>query len=548
MDTPCKRFISDGSDTGQMGVTRKRKHITLLTQLTILIVTVICVSALLIIVLFSTMLDDIVESYMGEQAMTVAKLTAQDEDIIKAFEDEQPSVAIQPIAEEIRHISGADYVVVANEKGLRYSNPNPENIGEPTATSNDAVLKEHRSIIYRGEGVSGPAIKAKTPIRNEEGDVIGVSSVGFLINRIEAQVLDYRRHIIELSIIPLFLGIAGAVMIARRLKKLTFGLEPEEISYLFKEKEATLESILDATITVDNEKKITSMNRRARELLGNHRLSVEKIIDQHQLTAYIDQVITTKQSANNKKLLLDQQFYVLDASPILKDDEVGGAVLTIRSVSEIEQLTEEFSKIKNFSENMRAQNHEFLNKLNTIYGLLVLKEYDRAISIVSSEVSDRQDVISFLMSSVKDPLIAACLLGKVNRAKELQVQLVIDPGSDLSNELEMSKSNQFVPIIGNVIDNAMEAARKKNRSEGRVNVSFTDLGKEIVFDIEDNGAGVPENMVKEIFREGYTTKSDGDHGIGLAIAKNALGSLNGQIYVAKSEMGGARFTIVIPQE
>jgi two-component system, CitB family, sensor kinase len=531
-----------------MGVTKKRKHITLLTQLTILIVTVICISTLLIIVLFSTMLDDIVESYMGEQAMTVAKLTAQNEDIIKAFEDEQPSVAIQPIAEEIRHLSGADYVVVANEKGLRYSNPNPENIGEPTATSNEAVLQEHRSIIYRGEGVSGPAIKAKTPIWNEEGDLIGVSSVGFLINRIEAQVLDYRRHIIQLSIIPLFLGIAGAVMIARRMKKLTFGLEPEEISYLFKEKEATLESILDATITVNNEKKITSMNRRARELLGDHELSVGKIIDQHQLTTYIDQVITTKKSANNKKLLLDQQFYVLDASPILKQDEVGGVVLTIRSVSEIEQLTEEFSKIKNFSENMRAQNHEFLNKLNTIYGLLVLQEYDRAINIVSSEVSDRQDVISFLMSSVRDPLIAACLLGKVNRAKELQVQLMIDPGSHLSSELEMSKSNQFVPIIGNVIDNAMEAARKKNQSEGRVNVSFTDLGREIVFDIEDNGAGVPEKMIEEIFREGYTTKSEGDHGIGLAIAKNALSSLHGQIYVAKSELGGARFTIVIPQE
>ena len=134
---------------------------------------------------------------------------------------------------------------------------------------------------------------------------------------------------------------------------------------------------------------------------------------------------------NNQKLLLDQQLYVLDASPILKKDEVGGIVLTMRTVSEIEQLTEEFSKIKNFSDNMRAQNHEFLNKLNTIYGLLVLKQYDRAISIVSSEVSERQDVISFLIASVKDPLIAACLLGKVNRSKELQVQLIIDPESDL---------------------------------------------------------------------------------------------------------------------
>ncbi|WP_370643017.1 ATP-binding protein [Sporosarcina sp. ACRSM] len=538
----------DGGEIEHMGVLGKRKNITLLTQLTILIVLVIFISSLLITVLFSTMLDDIVESYMGEQALTVAKLTAQNKDIIQAFQDEQPSEVIQTISETIRHTTGADYVTVANDKGVRYSHPNPENIGEPTMTSNKAVLEEHRSIIYRGNGVSGPAIKAKAPIWNEKGEVIGVSSVGFLVDRLEKQVLDYRKHIFQLSIIPLVFGIGGAILIARRLKKLTFGLEPEEISYLFKEKEATLESIRDATITVNNSKQITSMNKRARELFGNQHLSVGMTIHHRQLTTTIDQVVDKKESTYNQKLLLDQQLYVVDASPIIKKEEVGGIVLTIRTVSEIEQLTEEFSKIKNFSENMRAQNHEFLNKLNTIYGLLVLKQYDRAISIVSSEVSERQDIISFLMSSVKDPLIAACLLGKVNRSKELQVQLVIDPESHLSSELEMTRSNHFVPIIGNVIDNAMEAARKKNHSEGKVYVSFTDLGKEIIFDIEDNGAGIPEKMTEVIFEEGYTTKSEGDHGIGLAIAKNALSALNGQMYVDKSELGGARFTIVIPQD
>lgn len=530
-----------------MGISLKKSRVTLLTQMTLLIIVVVLISTLLVSILFSTMLDDIVENYMGKQAMTVAKLTAQNPTIIQAFEDADPSHSIQPISETIRHTTGADYVTVANEKGIRYSHPNPENIGKPTATSNDAVLQEHQSIIYRGNGISGPAIKAKTPIWNAKGEVIGVSSVGFLVNNIEQQVLDYKKRIIQLAIIPLIVGIIGSILIARRLKKLIFGLEPEEISFLFTEKEATLESIRDATITVNIVRKITSMNKRARELFNDQQLIVGSVITDQQLVKYIDEAIETKGAYTNKKLLLNQQLFVLDASPILIVNDVMGAVLTIRTVSEIEQLTEEFSKIKTFSENMRAQNHEFLNKLNTIYGLLALKEYDRAIQIVSSEVSERQNIISFLVSSVKDPLIAACLLGKVNRSKELQISLEIDPDSRLDSILDNAESNHFVPIIGNIMDNAMEAARKKQEHKGVVKVSFTDLGREIIFDIEDNGPGIPIMMEDIIFQDGYTTKSGENHGIGLAIVKNSIGLLNGQIYVDKSELGGARFTIVIPQ-
>lgn len=530
-----------------MGSSLKKSRVTLLTQMTLLIIVVVLTSTMLVSLLFSTMLDDIVENYMGKQAMTVAKLTAQNPTIIQGFEDADPSHIIQPISETIRQTTGADYVTVADEKGLRYSHPNPENIGKPTVTSNDPVLQEHRSIIYRGSGISGPAIKAKTPIWNTKGEVIGVSSVGFLVNNIEQQVLDYRKRIIHLAIIPLIVGIGGAILIARRLKKLIFGLEPEEISFLFTEKEATLESIRDATITVNIERKITSMNKRARELFNDQQLIVGSVITDQQLEKYIDEAIETKGAYTNKKLLFNQQLFILDASPIVIMNNIMGAVLTIRTVSEVEQLTEEFSKIKTFSENMRAQNHEFLNKLNTIYGLLTLKEYDRAIQIVSSEVSERQDIISFLMSSVKDPLIAACLLGKVNRSKELQVSLEIDADSKLDSILDNSKSNHFVPIIGNIIDNAMEAARKKQANKGLVKVSFTDLGREIIFDIEDNGPGIPTMMEDIIFQDGYTTKSGENHGIGLAIVKNSLELLNGQIYVDKSELGGARFTIVIPQ-
>lgn len=532
----------------ELAILRKYFKMNLLKQITLLITVVILISTLLVSVLFSLMIDNLVKKYTGEQALLVAELAAQNEEIIQAFDDENPSLVIQRISEQIHRTTNADYVTIANRQSIRYSHPKPENIGKPTATSNEPVFQQGEPIIYSGNGISGPAIKAKAPIFNEQGDVIGVSSVGFLINNVEIQIEDYQHKLFQLAIIPLIIGVSGAILIARRLKKLTFGLEPEEISFMFKEKEATLESIPDATITVNTDKKITSMNKRARGLFYSESLMIDSVMMEGKLNYYIDAVIESKQPQTNKKLLIDNNLYVLDASLISANDEIKGIVLTIRPLSEIKQLTNEFSKISEFTKNMRAQNHEFLNKLNTIYGLLMLKQYDRALRIVSNEVSERQDIISFLITSVKDPLIAACLLGKVNRAKELHVQLMIDKESQLDCVFDEVKSNHFVPLIGNVIENAVEAARLHSGQNAQVKVSFTDLGKDIVFDIEDNGRGIPIGLEELIFQTGFTSKQGENHGLGLAIVKNALEILNGQIYINRSELGGARFTIVIPQE
>ncbi|MEK5234010.1 sensor histidine kinase [Lysinibacillus sp. FSL K6-0232] len=531
-----------------MAVWKKYGKLNLLTQMTLLIIVVILISTILVSVLFSFMVDNVVKQYVGEKALTVAELAAQNEEIIEAFDDDNPSIVIQQISEQIQRTTDADYVTIANRQNIRYSHYNKDNIGKPTATSNAPVFEQGKPIIYSGEGISGPAIKAKAPIFNKQGDVIGVSSVGFLINNVEKDIDNYQHKLIQLASIPLMVGCSGAILIARRLKKLTFGLEPEEIAFMFKEKEATLESIADATITVNIAKKITSMNKRARELFADESLMMNSIITDERLNYYIDQVIASNHPHTNQKLLIDRNLYVLDAAPISSKKRVKGIVLTVRPLSEIKQLTNEFSKINDFTENMRAQNHEFLNKMNTIYGLLMLKEYDRALKIVSNEVSERQDIISFLITSVKDPLIAACLLGKVNRAKELYVQLVIDEDSRLDAVFDEEKSNHFVPLIGNVIENAVEAARAYSGQHAQVKVAFTDLGKDIIFDIEDNGPGVPTELEEHIFQTGFTSKQGENHGLGLAIVKNALEVLNGQIYIDKSELGGARFTIVIPQE
>ncbi|MEW9671887.1 ATP-binding protein [Ammoniphilus sp. 3BR4] len=525
----------------------RKIRMKLLTQIVLLITIVVLISMFLVNALFTFMIENIIEKNLGQQAMMVAKLAAENEDIIQGFEDQDPPRVIQPIAERIREVTGASYVVIGNREGIRYSHPNRSYIGKRMGTSNEAVFIERESIIYEGVGISGPAIKAKTPIWNAKGQLIGVSSVGFLLYDFERRVTEYKARIIALSILLLLIGVVGAILIARRVKKLIFGLEPEEISFIFKEKEATLESIRDAIVAVNMEHKVTSMNKRARELFQGDQLAIGGTIPNERVQDMLKEVIQKKEGQINQNMILGHQQYVLDFAPILEQNEVKGVVLTIRTVSEIEQLTDEVSKIKSFSDNMRAQNHEYLNKLNTIYGLLALKQYDKAMDMISGEVKERQDMIEFLMSSVKDPLIAACLLGKLNRSKELKVSLEIDQESHLVGVPQSIDSKVLVTILGNLIDNAMEAAKEKQGMNAVVKVSFTDLGLDLLFDVEDNGTGVPEVWEDSIFVEGFSTKSGENRGLGLAIVKNSLALLNGQIYIAKSHLGGARFTIAIPK-
>ncbi|MBB6283042.1 two-component system CitB family sensor kinase [Geobacillus subterraneus] len=529
-----------------MGFLRKMK-LNLLVQIVMLITVVVLINTILINTLFSSIIYEVLKGSMGQQALNVAKLAAQNKDIIQAFEHENPSSIIQPISQQIRRLTGASYVVIGNRQGIRYSHHNPEYIGKPMGTSNEAVFRHRKAVIYEGVGVSGPAIKAKVPIQNKNGEIIGVSSVGFLINDIEKKATMYRIKISKISLLVLIIGVTGAFLIAHRVKTLIFGLEPEEISFLFKEKEAILESIRDAIIAVNTNNQIVSMNRRARELFQDDSLGINSPLTNFRIKEIIQEVIHTKKVLTNRKILLGPNLYIIDSSPILEGHNIKGVVMTVRTASEVERLTNEVSKIKAISDNIRAQNHEYLNKLNVIYGLLCLKQYGQAMELISVEVRERQDLMTFLVESVKDPLVAASLLGKMNWAKERKVSLEIDRNSNLTSLPPTIDSKLIVTILGNIIDNAIDAAQERNGLQAKVRVSFTDLGPDIVFDIDDNGSGIPEGWEQIIFSDGFTTKNGENRGLGLALVKSSIDLLKGQLYIGKSDLGGARFTVIIPK-
>ncbi|MFP7170293.1 sensor histidine kinase [Terribacillus sp. 7520-G] len=520
----------------------------LLGQIVLLVAILLIVSLLFVSALFVRKVDEIVEEDAGSTAMAVAKLAAKDETILEHLENRSNDDIIQEESLKIQHNSGADYVVIADTEGIRISHPEPERIGKPTKTSNESVLEEGQEVIYEGYGISGYAIKAKTPIKNEAGDIIGVASVGFLKQNLNHQIVSYLQEVIVWFVLIFALGLVGAYLVAKRVKKLIYGLEPGEISFLFKEKETTLASIKDATIAIDRRGHITSINRRAKEIFKKKSV-LEDAIDQTNLQSLYQAVLADGQGKYNKYTFVAGDIYIVDASPIKEAEETLGVVFTLRPETEVIDVSETIAKMKQQADQMRASNHEFMNKLNTLYGLIRLQEYDKALVLISKEVEEQQSVVNLLMTSIKEPMIAAALLGKFNRAKELKVSLTIDESSSLDIDLGAEATEKIVTIIGNILENALEAASKYQGTEGKVFVSFTDLGEEVIFDIEDNGKRLSDKEKQAILVDGYSTKQETseEHGIGLTIVQAALEKMNGALYYGDSEAGGTLVTVVLPK-
>jgi two-component system, CitB family, sensor kinase len=520
------------------------------------LILLICSLLLVIIVgfglTFQHLHEKMLKNQIGTRALTLAQAVAQMPDIRSAFQEPDPSRTIQPIVENIRVKTGAEYIVVGNRDGIRYSHPLPERIGKDMVGGDNAPVMAGQSIISEAVGSLGPALRGKTPIFDDGGHVIGVVSVGFLLEDIKETELPDRNKIILLSEVCLLVGVLGALFIASSVKRAIFGLEPKEIGRLYTEKQAVLESIREGILAVNQQGLVTIANGTALQLFGlpeRQALAGRYILDVLPDSRLLD-VVRSGQAEYDREMIAGEDILIVNRIPVLDHrGHVIGAVASFRNKSELAKVSEELSQVKRYAESLRAQTHEFSNKLHMISGLIQLESYSEAIDLITNEQDTHQNLVHFLMQEVPDPMIGGLLIGKFNRANELHVELSIDPESsftDLPPDLDRS---HLVTALGNLIDNAMEAVLAGGAGvEKRVTVFLTDLGDDLIVEVEDTGPGVPEADIGRIFEAGYSTKGGRDHrGYGLALVKKALTELGGYITCQRAEPTGTIFTASIPK-
>lgn len=489
------------------------------------------------------------EQLLGEKALAVAQSLAKNP-IIQQSLLEKKSQPIQSYVEPIRQEIAASFIVVGDSNGIRYSHPNPIKINQ-FMVGGDSIraLRLGESYISKAKGSLGMSIRGKTPVFSADGQVIGLVSVGYLEHGMMLSISSYRDTFAWVFGITLLAGCSLALYIAKRYRDEIFGLEPEEISRVYSERKAVLESILEGVVVIDEQGIITSCNPIAIEILANIKEQeligsvVNELLPDYQFIFASDSSRTWR----DVEVDIEAGTLILTKTPLLISGKQRGVVVSFRRKDDIVELSEKLSQVKQFSTMLRVQTHEYSNKLNTIGGLIQIGSYEEALDLIMVENTGYQELIAFLMRTVQDPIIAGLILGKYDVAKERHIELVIDKESSLRQLPSRVPSSKLVTVIGNILENAFDAASCNKAQPAKVKLSITDIGEDIIFEIADSGIGMSDASIKDIFTFGQTTKSAMGHGIGMFLVKNCLDQIEGTLSITRGKTGGTIMTVYIPK-
>ena len=484
----------------------------------------------------------------GNKTMDIARTVAAMPTVIDALTGTRPAATIQPLMQTLRARTGAAFIVVANARGIRYSHPNPALVG--TSLLNDpgedpAPVLAGGTFLGVQSGSLGRSMRAKVPISDATGRIVGLVSVGVLEQRVSQELSRDLPAALVPPILGLALGVVGSVLLARRIKRQTFGLEPPEIASLLEQREAILHAVREGTITIDAAGRVTLINDEAQRLLGLEGTVLGRPLSELVPPGRPREILAGTSAARDETILVDQRVLVVNRVHVALRDRPVGSVITLRDRTDLENLTRELDDVQSLADALRAQEHEFANRMNVVSGLIELERYGDAIRFINRASHVHQDLAADLMERVGDPVVSALLLGKAQVASERGVAFSVSADGMLRGAVK--EPNRLVVVIGNLIDNAMDSAHNGD-GPAAVDVGLWVSDDDFVVRVHDSGPGVPPDIAAEIFTDGFTTKvATGParrRGLGLALVSQEVSRRGGRIEVANQD--GAVFTVRLP--
>jgi two-component system sensor histidine kinase DctS len=473
--------------------------------------------------------------------MAVARAVAQVESVKENLGRPGGAPVIQATVERMRLAASVDYITVFDMNRIRIAHPLPERIGTRFEGGDEGPSLSQQAYISRAQGVNGPSVRAFVPVLAPDGsEQVGVVVVGLLVPSPWDLLATYHYQLLLMLVAGIGTAILGARILAAHVKKQMFNLEPPEIAQLLTERVALFSALGEGLIAVDRHGRITVINEEAQRIVGTGPDAVGKNVLDVIPHSLLPETIATGRAEYDQQMLLGRTIVVVNRVPVRIGDEIVGAVATFRDRTEVTRLAEELTGVTRFVEALRAQNHESMNKLHTIAGLIELRKYNQALEYIFAVTERQQEMSQFLARRIKDYRVSGLLLGKVIRGREMGVDLVIDPQSRLEAVPPPLAEGDLVLILGNLIENAMEALAA-TAGERRVECLIRSDARRLTIRVTDNGPGIPPDLQTQVFTQGFSTK--GEHrGLGLALVTQMVSFAGGQLTLS-SKPGETTFTI-----
>lgn len=524
----------------------KKKQIKLQTLISLLIYFVVFITAFVTSTFMGIYVQEKTIESLEEKLRDIARPLARSELVIHALEIGERKEEVNRYANEILALTEVDFVVVMDMNLIRLSHPLPEEVGRSFFDREDASRSLKGEEYYTiARGPLGLGMRIFTPVYNENGEQIGVVVVGVTIDVVEEKVRESRLIVLLGAFLQLLIGIIGAHLISKYIRKILFGLEPEEIAKIFEERNTVLESVQEGILVANLDGKISLANQEALRLMNINEDEnvVGKPADEY--IPLLNKVIKTGEQELNH----EQEFYgkivVINCYPIIVEDEIVGGIATFKDRTEIKELAEQLTGIQLYTESLRAQSHEFMNKLHVILGMLHLKKYDDLHQFINSMINHYQVEFNDVIRKIKNPVFSGFLLGKLSKARERAIEMKLSDDSFMPNEIPEPVTHEIITIIGNLIENAFDAVSQQE--EKKVFLSILVIDNKLRIQVYDNGPGIPETIRNHLFEKGISTKGEGK-GYGLYLTKQAVERLNGELTLKSGKHDEWRtcFDVIIP--
>lgn len=485
------------------------------------------------------------ENSAREKVISVASTVADAPTVIDAAGAADPSAILQPLAERIRVDTGVDFVVIMNPAGRRFTHPNPLMIGGQFLGHTEEALAG-RTFTETYTGTLGPSVRAVVPASTSDGQIVALVSVGITVTAIAGQVRDRLVPLAVVALAALAVGTAGTYLVSRRIRRQTHGLGPGELRRRIDYHEAILHTVREGLLLVDKDQRVTLCNDGARHLLDLTGEVEGRRVDDLGLPEPLVRGLSAGRAAHDELQLTDRRVLVVNSAAVYAGDRAHGSVVTLRDHTDLQALTGELDSVRGFAESLRSQAHEASNRLHTVVSLVELGRSREAVEFATAELEVAQRLTDRVVGAVAEPVLAALLLGKAAQASERGVQLVITEDTEIDDAVldGAEAARDVVTILGNLIDNAVDAALDALDGVARVFVTARITGGELVLRVADTGNGLDPLRVREAFHRGWSTKADSGRGLGLALVGQAVRRNHGTIEV--SALGGAVFTVRLP--
>ncbi len=453
-----------------------------------------------------------------------------------------------------KSLGDIDVISIVSAENVRLYHSNHALIG----TVYDGTIPTFDNTDFYTEDNSGPSGKqrrAYAAIYDEDGNYVGFVISVMLQESIKKETLPTVLIFALITVVAVLMEVIISAELSENIKKKLHGYEPDVFSAMYQVRVNILESLAEGVIAIDKERTVQFINSSAVKMLGCKESYGEQGVVGKPLEAVCDPTVFESTLLVGEKEFgahdarLQNTNLIIDRIPITKNGEIIGAVGILHNREEYIKLMEDLAGTRYLVDSMRANNHDFTNKLHVILGLLQMEMYEEAASYIENITIVQRETISKIMSAVKEPAVAALLIGKTARASELNVKFILQEGSVFSKSDYPIPTETLVTVIGNLIDNAFEAMNEAN----------TDLEtpKELLFGIyskpnallitaNDTGIGIKDENKKQVFENGYSTKGKG-RGTGLYQVKRLVENLGGEILLDSQYGTGTSVTVTFDQ-